>query len=154
MAGGPQQREGARLAQDHLHTQIDADASSIADASTNRSLGRRARTERQRRASRRAAFTSFGLVTAALGVLLAGGAMFSGASGAPGASDPLANAVRAVGVAPALGPVTGLALNDNVVGIAATVTGWSRPTAVSSASATPATTAPSEAPRPSLRSSR
>jgi hypothetical protein len=59
-----------------------------------------------------------------MGVLLAGGAMFSGASGAPAVNDPLANTVRAVGVARAFGgPSAGLSLNENLVGIAATPSG-------------------------------
>src|SRR5262249_4624255 len=98
MARRPREREGSSLALDHLHTHSGGSTGSDVDASTGRALGRRARADRQRRASRRAAFSSFGLVAAALAVLMAGGAMFSGASGAPGASDPLANAVRAVGV--------------------------------------------------------
>jgi hypothetical protein len=123
MAGRPQEREGARLALDHLHTQPVADDCSVTHVSSGEARGRRARADQQRRASRRAALSSFGLVTAALAVFMAGGAMFSGASGAPAANDPLANAVRAVGVAPALGPASGLALNDDLVGIAATRSG-------------------------------
>jgi hypothetical protein len=123
MARRPQEREGTRLALDHLHTQPGADARSASDASTAGAVGRRAGAEQDRRASRRAAFSSFALVGAAMAVLLAGGAMFSGASGAPNANDPLANTVRAVGAAPALGPATGLALNENLVGIAATPSG-------------------------------
>jgi hypothetical protein len=123
MAGRPKERDGARLALDHLHTQPVSDAGSVTHASTTGAHGRRARADQQRRASRRAALSSFGLVTAALAVLMAGGAMFSGASGAPAANDPLANTVRAVGVAPTLGPAPGLALNDDIVGIAATPSG-------------------------------
>src|SRR5262249_9056796 len=104
MAGGPQQREGASLALDHLHTHAVAAACSDTDSSTTERFGRRARADRERRASRRAAFTSFALVAAAMSVLLAGGAMFSSASGAPTANDPRANTVRAVGAAPGLGP--------------------------------------------------
>jgi hypothetical protein len=114
MGGKPQEREGAALALDHLHTRSVADAPSA--GAVGRGLARR-----QRRASRRVALASFGLVAATVAVLLAGGAMFSSASGA--SVDPQANAVRAVGVAPALGPVVGLALNENVVGIAATPSG-------------------------------
>ena len=123
MAGRPQEQEGAPLALDHLHTQTVADGTPVADASITGVPGGRARADRRRRASRRAAFSSFGLVAAAMAVLLAGGAMFSGASGAPTSNDPRANAVRAVGAAPALGPATGLSLNADLVGIAATPSG-------------------------------
>jgi hypothetical protein len=114
MRGNPREREGAAFALDHLHTRT------VATAPSNGAVGRGADAGRQR-ASRRVALASFALVAATLAVLLAGGAMFSAAGGA--SNDPRANAVRAVGVAPALGPTIGLALNENLVGIAATPSG-------------------------------
>jgi hypothetical protein len=113
MAGRPHERERTSLELDHLHTK------SVTGASP-----RRVHALRRSRASRRAAFSSIGLIGAALGVLFAGGAMFSAASGSPAAPyDPAANAVRAVGGAPTLGPATGLRLNEGLVDIAATPSG-------------------------------
>jgi len=113
MAGRPHEQEGTTLELDHLHTEA-------ATVPTARRFGRL----RPTRESRRATISSFGLIAATLAVLVAGGAMFSSASGAPSAVvDPLANTVRAVGGAPALGPATGSQLNENYVAMAATPSG-------------------------------
>lgn len=113
MAGRPTKRERTSLALDHLHTHTVTTASR-----------RRDHAARSARAPRRTRLSSVGLIGAALALLLAGGAMFSGAGGAPSAvDDPLANAVRAVGGAPALEPSTGMRINDNLVDIAATRSG-------------------------------
>ena len=138
MAKRPPAREGSSPALDPLHTEAHADSTAARsrlpggafgsnDLRSSAPRGLRAalvRSKRDSHASRRAAFSSMGLVGLALAVLLAGGAMLSGASGSPSSiKDPAANAVRAVGGAPAYGPATGMDLNQNLVGIAATPTG-------------------------------
>jgi len=84
-------------------------------ARVRRLVEQRARRSERRVQSRR--LVKLGAALAA--VLVAGGGMLTNASGAPGAYDPLANSVRAVAGAPALGPGTGLRLNANVVDIVA-----------------------------------
>jgi hypothetical protein len=139
MAKGPHERQGSGPELDHLHTDFHTDpaagtprlpsgAFGSIDSRSSAPRGLRsgwsARSKRDSRASRRAAFSSMGLVGVALAVLLAGGAMLSGASGSPSSvKDPLANAVRAVGGAPSYGPSTGMELNQDLVGIAATPSG-------------------------------
>jgi hypothetical protein len=116
MARRPREQERAALELDHLHTEPAGGANA-----RRRTTGARAVATRR---SRRPAIASIGLVTAAFAVLLAGGALFSGASGVTAAAlDPLANTVRATGGAPDLGASPGLQLNENLVGIAATPTG-------------------------------
>src|SRR4051812_11224736 len=113
MARRPQKREGLSLAHDDVNTRSHTDVGPRGDASSRRS-----------RESRRAAFSLFTLIGTSLAVFFAGGAMFSGASASSRtASDPLANTVRAIGGAPALGPVTGMQLNEDLVDIAATRSG-------------------------------
>jgi len=76
------------------------------------------------RESSRSAVSSVALVGAALALLLAGGAILSSAGGSPtSVDDPLANTVRAVGGAPALGPSTAMRLNADLVDLAATPSG-------------------------------
>src|SRR3954464_2426343 len=112
MARRPQKREGLSLAHDDLNTRSDT-ARPRGDASSRRS-----------RESRRAAFSLFALIGTSLAVFFAGGAMFSGANASTrNVNDPLANTVRAIGGAPALGPVTGMKLNADLVDIAATPSG-------------------------------
>ena len=112
MAARPHEHEGAALEFDRSDNLIVTAASPV-----------RARASRRREA-RRATLSSIGLIGTALAVLFAGGAMLSGASGAPGAIyDPLANTVRAVEGAPSYGPATGMRLNANLVDIAATPSG-------------------------------
>ncbi len=126
MAARPHTLEGASLELDHLHTH-DHQTSAVTGASPR--AARRfprltKRGSRHTQESRRATFSSVGLIGGALALLLAGGAMLSSASGAPSAVvDPQANTVRAVGGAPSFGPATGLRLNDPLVGIAATPSG-------------------------------
>src|SRR4051794_24666195 len=113
MAGRPHEQEGTSLTLDHLDTNFVTTASPV-----------RANALRRSRESRRAAFSSVGLISVALAVLCAGGAMFSAASGSPApVNDPAANAVRAVGGAPSFGPATGMHLNEGLVDIAATPSG-------------------------------
>jgi hypothetical protein len=113
MAARPREHEGTSLGLSHLHT----------DPVTTRSR-RRAHTPRRSRASRRSAFSAVALLGAALALLLAGGGLLSRAGGSTSAIvDPLANAVRAVGGAPELGPSTGMRLNADLVSIAATPSG-------------------------------
>jgi hypothetical protein len=113
MAERPHEREGTAPEPDHLHTE------SVTAASR-----RRAPARQRSRESRRVALSSVAIIGAVLAVLLAGGAMYSVALGSPSAvDDPLANTVRAVGGAPALGPSTGMRLNADLVGIAATPSG-------------------------------
>jgi hypothetical protein len=113
MAGRPQESEGSAFELDHLHTDPITAARS-----------RRAHTSRRTRAAWRTPLSSLGVALSALALVVAGGAMLSSASGSPSAaSDPLANAVRPIQGAPALGPSTGMRLNGNLVGVAATPSG-------------------------------
>jgi len=113
MAARPRDHEGTSLELSHLHT----------DPVTARSR-RRAHAPRPTRAPRRSARSAVALLGAALALLLAGGGLLSRAGGSttPNA-DPLANAVRAVGGAPELGPSTGMDLNANLVSITPTRSG-------------------------------
>lgn len=118
MAGRPTEHESSALTLDH------SDTNAVTAASQVTRKPRRAFAPRSMRESRRAAFSSLGLVGVALAVLLAGGAMLSGASGSPSAvDDPAANALRAVGGAPSFGPARGLRLNAGVVAMASTASG-------------------------------
>jgi len=121
MAGRPQEREGAPFELDHLHTQsVTAVSARRARPARRPYVGAARRT----RAGWRSPFCALTVVSAAVAVVVGGGAMLSGASGSTSAvSDPLANVVRAVGGAPAIGPSKGLRLNSNLVGIAATPSG-------------------------------
>jgi Transglycosylase-like domain len=113
MAARPHEREGTSLELPHRYARPVTAASP-----------RRVRPTRRARTPRRAALSSLGLLAAALAVLMAGGALVSRANGSPSAADdPLANAVRAVGGAPALGPATGMRVNADLVSIAATPSG-------------------------------
>ncbi len=113
MAGRPHELEGTPFALDHLHTNTAASAPA-----------RRGAAPRRSRAAWRTPFTSVAVVASALALVVAGGAIASRASGSTNVSnDPIANLVRAVGGAPSFGPSTGLRLNSNFVGIAATPTG-------------------------------
>jgi hypothetical protein len=116
MAERPQEREGSMLELDRLRSKDDCHTNAVTAASR-----RRAHAPRRTRESRRVAFSSMGLVGAVLALLLAGGAMFSGASGA--VADPQANTVRAVLGAPSYGPSTGLSLNAALVDVEATPSG-------------------------------
>jgi hypothetical protein len=110
MAARPREYEGTTLGFPHQHLDPVTAASR-----------RRAHSPRRARASRRSAFSAVALLGAALALLLAGGGLLSRAGGSPSAIvDPLANAVRAIGGAPDLGPSTGMHLNADLVSIAAT----------------------------------
>src|SRR4051812_30588201 len=129
MAARPNEHETESLELDHHNT-----AESHTDASPTRRgswLGSRVTTRlatrfgSQSSPERRTTLSSFALVGVALAVMLAGGAVLSGASGSTTSSivDPQANAVRAIGPAPSYGPASGLQLNADLVGIAATPSG-------------------------------
>jgi hypothetical protein len=113
MAGRPHEHEGTSLELPHFPSR----------PVTVRSR-RRAHAPRQTRTTRRTTLAAVGLAGAAFALLLAGGGLLSRAGGSPSAVvDPLANAVRAAGGAPELGPSTGLRLNADLVSIAATPSG-------------------------------
>ncbi len=130
MAAGPHEHEGSSFALDLLHTSSTTDRStSTAQPRTpvrRRFFARLLSSLRAARRSdtRRAAVSSIGLISTAVAVLFAGGAVLSSAGASPnGPYDPLANSVRAFGGAPSFGPSTGLRLNADLVAIAATPTG-------------------------------
>jgi hypothetical protein len=113
MAARPHEREGTSLELPHT------DPIPVTGASP-----RRVHAPSRARASRRRALSSVGLIGAALAILMAGGALVSRAGGSPAAAaDPLANAVRAVGGAPALAPSAGMPVNADLVSIASTPSG-------------------------------
>jgi hypothetical protein len=113
MAARPHEREGNSLELPHMHPIPVTGASP-----------RRVRRPSRARSSRRATLRSVGLALAALAILMAGGALVSRANGSTGAaSDPLANAVHAVGGAPALAATTGMNVNADLVSIASTPSG-------------------------------
>jgi hypothetical protein len=123
MAVRPHEHEGDTTLE--LAHGSQSTAQSDTDASPSRRAMRRAHAPRTSNESRRTTLSSFGLVGVALAVLLAGGAMLSGASGSTTNTivDPQANAVRAIDGAPSYGPASGMQLNAGLVGIAATPSG-------------------------------
>ena len=121
MAARPHEHEGTSLELDHLHTddvrhrRVTRAARHCPRLATRGSRHIRRRRTRSRRSASSASRSR---------VLLAGGAMLSSASGSPSAVvRPAANTVRAVGGAPSFGPATGMRLNADLVGIAATPSG-------------------------------
>ena len=123
MAGRPHEREGTAPGPDPLHTQA-VHRQAVHRPAVTAASERRAHAPRRTRESRRVALSSVAIIGAVLALLLAGGALYSVASGSPSAvDDPLANTVRAIGGAPALGPPTAMRVNADLVDIAATPSG-------------------------------
>ena len=113
MAARPHERDGMAPERPHMQPIPVTAASPRRVAALNR-----------KRASRRGALSSAGLIGAALAVLLAGGALVSRAAGSTGAAaDPLANAVHAVGGAPTIAPAAGMQVNADLVSIASSPSG-------------------------------
>jgi hypothetical protein len=127
MAWRPHELEGAPFELDHLHTNATETLPTGTRRRQRASMGGRLFARffpRHTRETRRAGVSVLGLIGAALAMLFAGGAVLSGASGAPNTvNDPLANAVRAFGGAPSFGPSTGMRLNAGFVDLAATPSG-------------------------------
>ena len=128
MARRPSEHE-ADLVLERLQNFRDsvAPAGALAPSVTTPSVtGAATRTRRPpRRAPRgigRPQLSYLAIIGVALSVLMGGGALLSSASGSP-TNDVLANSVRAVGGAPAVGPATGLDLNSAVIDIAASPSG-------------------------------
>ena len=119
MAGRPSEQE-AVLVLERLKSYRDSVAPVAAAATSMTAPSARSRRPARngRRGIARPQLSYLAIIGVALAVLMGGGALLSSASGSP-TNDPLANSVRAVGGAPAVGPATGLQLNAGRVDIAA-----------------------------------
>jgi len=102
---------------------VTTPAPTTSASTTSASMTRAGRAQHTRR-QRRVQLSLLGIIGVALAVLMGGGALLSGASGSPAATDDaLANSVVPVAGAPTVGSTTGMRLNSAVIDIAATPTG-------------------------------